>query len=219
MGRLPPVRRRRRAPLAACALVAVALAATGVAGLAQAGPGTVAREVTVDGVPVLVVSPEAPGSGRPAAVVAHGFAASATLMRGVADTLASRGYVVALPDVAGHGRNTAPLPTRDLADRLQADLAAAVDHVRTLPSVDPSRIVLVGHSMGAGAVVAYAATHPDIRATVAISLGSTESLPHDAAAPQPAARRRCGRASAVPSRRTGRAAPRRPDGVVRGHDR
>lgn len=184
VARLPPVRWRRGAPLAACVLVAVALAATGVAGLARAGPDTVAREVTVGGVPVLEVSPAVPGTGRPAAVVVHGFAGSATLMRGVADTLASRGYVVALPDLAGHGRNTAPLVTGDLTGRLQADLAAAVAHLRTLPSVDPSRIVLVGHSMGAGAVVAYAATHPDIRATAAISLGSTESLPDHAALPR-----------------------------------
>jgi pimeloyl-ACP methyl ester carboxylesterase len=67
---------------------------------------------------------------------------------------------------------------------LQHDLAAAVRHLGTLPAVDPSRIVLVGHSTGAGAVVAYAVEHPEIRATVAVSIVSAESLPSDPARPR-----------------------------------
>jgi hypothetical protein len=69
-------------------------------------------------------------------------------------------------------------------DPLQRDLATAVDHLRTLPTVDPSRIVLVGHSMGAAAVVTFAAAHPEIEATVAISLGSAQTLPGDGDSPR-----------------------------------
>jgi dienelactone hydrolase len=171
----------------ACLVAAIGLATAGAAGLVRAGSGTVARPVTVDGVPLLEVSPAAPGNGRPGAVIAHGFSGSARLMRGFADTLAAQGYVAVLPDFAGHGRNTTGLPPLDdraADDALQRDLAAAVRHLRALPTVDPSRIVLVGHSMGAAAVAAYAVEHPDIRATVAISIGSAGDLPDDPARPR-----------------------------------
>ena len=179
--------------LVGCLVVATGLALAGVAGLAQAGSGTVARTLTVDGVPLLEVSPAgphhaaAPAAGRPAVVVAHGFAGSARLMRGFADTLAAHGYVVALPDFAGHGASTRRLPPATggaATGPLQRDLAVAVRHLRGLPSVDPSRVVLVGHSMGAAAVIAYAVAHPDIRATVAISAGSAALLPDDPARPR-----------------------------------
>jgi dienelactone hydrolase len=101
-------------------------------------------------------------------VVAHGFAGSARLMRPFADTLARRGFVVVLFDFARHGRNT----STSGGDELDA----AVRHLRSLPGVDPARISLVGHSMGAGAVTRYAASHPEIAATVAVSLGSLGSL-------------------------------------------
>ena len=174
-------------PVAACLVAAIGLAAAGAAGLVRAGSGTEVRTVTVDGVPLLEVSQAAPDTGRPGAVIVHGFSGSARLMRGFADTLAAQGYVAVLPDLAGHGRNTTGLPPLDdrAADEaLQRDLAAAVRHLRALPTVDPSRIVLVGHSMGAAAVAAYAVAHPEIRATVAISISSAEALPDDPARPR-----------------------------------
>lgn len=182
-----PVRGRSGWLVASCLVAATGLAAAGAVGLARAGSGTVARTVTVDGVPILEISPTGQSTRRPAVVIAHGFSGSATLMRGFADTLAAQGYVAVLPDFAGHGRSTRRLPTMDgrAADGpLQHDLAAAVRHLGTLPAVDPSRIVLVGHSMGAGAVVAYAVEHPEIRATVAVSIVSAESLPSDPARPR-----------------------------------
>jgi hypothetical protein len=104
-------------------------------------------------------------------VVAHGFAGSARLMEGFADTLVRHGYVVVLPDFAGHGASTGRLPSGDPDPVLHHDLAVAVGYLRGLSTVDPSRIGLVGHSMGASAVVAFASGDPTIGATVAISLG------------------------------------------------
>jgi dienelactone hydrolase len=144
--------------------------------IAGAGGGLRREHVTAAGVPLDVVHPS--GAGRRAGVVvAHGFSGSAKLMAPFGDTLAARGYTVVLLDFSGHGANTNPLPdqtasTDDSTDALQSDLAAAVTHLRSLPDVDPARIALVGHSMGAGAVTRYAAAHPDITATVAISLPS-----------------------------------------------
>lgn len=175
-----------RGPVVACLVAALALAGLGGVGLARADSGTVVRSLTVDGVPLLEVSPAGAVTGRPGAVVAHGFSGSATLMRGFADTLAAQGYVVVLPDFTGHGRNPGRLPAGEpgtAVDPLQRDLAVAVRHLRALPTVDPTRIILIGHSMGAGAVVTYAATDPGIKATVAISLPSAEAVPADPARP------------------------------------
>jgi dienelactone hydrolase len=156
------------------ALVAFTLAGIGTAGLVRADDGLVRRAAVVDGLPTVILraagaqTPRAPG-----VVVAHGFAGSGALMTGFADTLARNGFVVELFDFAGHGANTRPLDTNTLG----ADLDIAVRHLRADPGVDPGRIGLVGHSMGAGAVVAYGATHPDIAATVAISLPDARDVP------------------------------------------
>ncbi|GAA1741198.1 hypothetical protein GCM10009681_09900 [Luedemannella helvata] len=152
------------------ALVALVLAGAGCWLLAGAAPELGRRHVVVGGLPVDEVHP-AGGGRHPGVVVAHGFAGSAKLMAPFGDTLAARGYVVVLLDFSGHGTNTRPLPDGDRsADALARDLDVATAHLRGLPDVDPTRIALVGHSMGAGAVTRYAAGHPDIGATVAISL-------------------------------------------------
>ena len=146
------------------------LAATGIWLLAGAGGNAHRAHVVAEGVPLDEVHPAglATGERRPGIVVAHGFAGSARLMAQFGDTLAAHGYPAVLLDFSGHGANRDPLPSDD--DALQRDLAVAVAHLRTMPDVDPSRIGLVGHSMGATAVTRFAAGHPAIGATVAISL-------------------------------------------------
>ncbi|GIM89753.1 alpha/beta hydrolase [Paractinoplanes toevensis] len=168
--------RRLSALVAAAALV---VAGAGVWLLAGAGGDARRTHVVVDRVPMDEVHP--PGTGHPGVVVAHGFAGSARLMAPFGDTLAARGYVVVLLDFTGHGANSRPLTLGDSGDpALERDLDVAVAHLRSLSDVDPDRISLVGHSMGAGAVTRYAAAHPEIESTVAISLP-------DASAARPAA--------------------------------
>ncbi|MFC7533210.1 dienelactone hydrolase family protein [Actinoplanes sp. GCM10030250] len=150
------------------------LVAGGVWLIAGAGHDLRREHVTSAGVPLDEVHPSASGP-HPGVVVAHGFSGSAKLMAPFGDTLAARGYVVVLLDFAGHGANTRPLPdqaagTAESTQVLQHDLDVALAHLRSLPDVDPSRVALVGHSMGAGAVTRYASAHPDVTATVAISL-------------------------------------------------
>ncbi len=152
-------------------LVAGALAVLGGVGLARANGALAHTSVVVDGVPLRVVQPSTMEGRAPGVVVAHGFAGSAKLMEGFADTLVRHGYVVVLPDFAGHGASTRRLPSADADPVLHHDLAVAVGYLRGLSTVDPTRIGLVGHSMGASAVTAYASGDPTIRATVAISLG------------------------------------------------
>ncbi|WP_422752985.1 dienelactone hydrolase family protein [Micromonospora sp. WMMD708] len=172
---------RGRAALTVLAVLALVI---GGYGLSRADAGLSTRQVTVDGVPLTEVRAD-DGAGavrRPGVVIAHGFAGSARLMRPLADTVARRGAVALLLDFAGHGGNPAGLPGAgrdDTASRgtLTHDLAVAVAYLRGRPDVDPTRIVLVGHSMGAGAVTRYAAGHPDIAGTVAISLPDGGDLP------------------------------------------
>jgi dienelactone hydrolase len=165
---------RVRAPIAT-ALAVLVLAGVAAWLLAGAGGDASRRHVVVGGVPLDEVHPPAAADGqrRPGVVVAHGFAGSARLMAQFGDALAARGYVAVLLDFSGHGANMHPLPD-DSA--LQHDLDVAAAHLRSLPDVDPSRIALVGHSMGASAVTRYAVAHPEVTATVAISLPDASTV-------------------------------------------
>jgi pimeloyl-ACP methyl ester carboxylesterase len=149
-------------------LAALVLTAIGVTGLVRADDGLRRVSVVSDGVPLETVTSTAPASPGPGVVVAHGFAGSTPLMRGFADTLARAGYTVVLLDFAGHGQSREPFDQQ----RLDHDLTIALAHVRGLPTVDPTRVGLVGHSMGAGAVLRTAAADRGVAATVAISAGS-----------------------------------------------
>jgi len=176
---------RFRAPVAA-ALVAVMAAGAGVWLLAGTASDLSRRHVVVGGVPLDEVHPSGAPAGerRPGVVVAHGFAGSARLMTQFGDTLSARGYVVVLLDFSGHGANTRPLPdgtaSNDVSTTvLQRDLDVATTHLRGLPDVDPSRVAVVGHSMGATAVIRYALAHPEVTATVAISLPDSSYVPPD----------------------------------------
>ncbi|MEU4338237.1 alpha/beta fold hydrolase [Micromonospora lupini] len=161
------------------AVLAALAAALGTAVLVRADAGLSVRQVTVDGVPMTEVraGPPTPDARRPGVVIAHGFAGSARLMRPIADTVARRGAVALLFDFAGHGANSARLDTDTSPATLAADLDVAVGYLRSRPDVDPAQIMLVGHSMGAGAVTRYAAEHPEIARTVAISLPDAGELP------------------------------------------
>jgi dienelactone hydrolase len=158
-------------------LLALVAGVTGVAGLVTAGQGIEQRSAVVSGVPLEVARPSHGPARVPGVVVAHGLGASRQLMRGFGDTLTRHGYAVELVDLAGHGANTEPLPDSGdgpaAEERLDHDLDVAVAHLRALPGVDGTRIGLIGHSMGAAAVLRYALAHPAIRATVSISQGET----------------------------------------------
>jgi dienelactone hydrolase len=168
--------------------VLIAVTAAGTGGrLLTAAAGNLSRtNVVIDGVPLYEVHPNrvAAGERRPGVLVAHGFAGSAKLMAQFGDTLASQGYVVVLLDFSGHGANTRPLPDDKAGSgasgtALQHDLDVAMTHLRGLREVDPARVALVGHSMGATAVTRYAVAHPEVTATVAISLPNSDFVPPD----------------------------------------
>ncbi|MDX5459424.1 alpha/beta hydrolase [Micromonospora tulbaghiae] len=169
--------------LLACAVVALLAVVLGVLLLARADAGLSTRRATVAGVPLTEVRADgASADRRPGVVIAHGFAGSARLMRPLADSVARQGGIVVLLDFAGHGASRSRLPGAGRDEEraralLRHDLDVAVAWLRERPGVDPDRIVLVGHSMGAGAVTRYAVAHPEIDRTVAISLPDGGDVP------------------------------------------
>jgi dienelactone hydrolase len=158
---------------AAVALAAVLAVAGALWHLSEGAADLVVTRDQVGGVPVTVFRPRA-GQPAPAIAIAHGFAGSQQLMQPFAVTLARNGYVAVTVDFPGHGANAAPLPG-GLADRdarsaaLREALDAVVAYARGLPQSD-GRLALIGHSMASDVVVRYAQSHPDVAATVAVSL-------------------------------------------------
>ncbi len=116
-----------------------------------------------------------PVAERPAAVVLiHGFSGDRVLMSGLARRLAENGYAVIAIDVNGHGENRNPFNGDEFdSSNLRQDVKEAVDLLRRSNLVDGSRIVVMGHSMGAGAALDYATNDPNLKAAVMISGGWT----------------------------------------------
>ena len=110
------------------------------------------------------------GQRPPAVVLVHGFAGDRNMLSSLARRLAQSGYAVLAIDVRGHGANRNPVPDgRARPDWLFSDLSAAVEYLRGSPYVDGSRIALIGHSMGAGAVLDFATRDSGVDGVVAIS--------------------------------------------------
>ena len=156
---------------AALALLAIASA---VWQLEAARRGVLISSLSVGTTPVTVFRPPAASAPAPVVLIAHGFAGSQQLMQPFALTLARNGYIAVTFDYPGHGRNTAPL-RGGLAEPLasQRTLLASMDQmaafVRGLPGSD-GRSAVLGHSMASDIVVRHAQAHPEMQATVGVSL-------------------------------------------------
>ncbi|MBK9739864.1 MAG: alpha/beta fold hydrolase [Actinobacteria bacterium] len=171
----------RRIGVVVAGVLGVLMLVASLVGLIRAQAKRTVRAEVVDGIPVTVYSTN---QAAPTVVIAHGFAGSAQIMDPLARGLMRSGFTVVTFDFDGHGRNAAALgidPAREgsSGDALQASLATVISWAATQPEVDPARVGLLGHSMGAGAVVRYAVdSAPDgLRATVAISLPSADDIP------------------------------------------
>ncbi len=149
-----------------------------------AGDGVRRTALTVDGLPVTLLEPVTPTADDAAGVVvAHGFAGSRSLMRAWGLALARNGYVVALPDLAGHGANPRALDRHGDADIHRVEVLQAVEALIEHGGLQPDRIGLLGHSMGSGAVLRAGIDAPQrVAAVVAVSptdAAVTSSRPRD----------------------------------------
>ncbi len=124
------------------------------------------------GDPFYTLFPKPVSQRPPAVVLIHGFTGDRVLMSGLARRLAENGYAVLAIDVNGHGENRNPFNGGTAeSDSLRANVKVAVDYLRASNLVDGSRIVVMGHSMGAGAALDYAVNDPSIKGAVMISGG------------------------------------------------
>jgi dienelactone hydrolase len=126
-----------------------------------------------DGPGFLSIRWPAPQSQRPPVVILiHGFASDRSIMSTLARRLARSGLAVLAIDLRGHGANRNPFMENPLtADALTGDVKAAVDYARSSPFADGSRVIVIGHSMGAGAALDYAGQDVGLAGAVMISGG------------------------------------------------
>ena len=130
---------------------------------------------TVDGVALSVRTTAPSGDARDAAiVVAHGFGASKDEPRvdGVVRALHDAGFAVVSYDARGHGWSGGA-STLGIDER--HDVAAATEVARELAP----RVVLVGASMGAIAVLGHAAGRDDVAGVVTVACPAAWTLPRN----------------------------------------
>lgn len=106
-------------------------------------------------------------SPAPAVVVMHGWGASAGDMLPAGRMLAEAGFPTLVVDARCHGRSDSD----DFASmpRFAEDVETAVAWLRRQSYVDPERVALLGHSVGAGASLLAASRDPRIAAVVSVS--------------------------------------------------
>jgi pimeloyl-ACP methyl ester carboxylesterase len=167
------------------ALAAVVAIMVALWQLQRGKDGLLITTATVGQTPVTVFR-QPSATKAPVVVIAHGFAGSQQLMQPFAQTLARNGYIAVTFDFTGHGRNPVTMvgdvdePTK-ITGVLVDELGRVTDYARKLPESD-GRAAVLGHSMASDIVVAYAVEHPEIVATVAVSVftrKSTATLPHN----------------------------------------
>lgn len=110
----------------------------------------------------------APGAAAaPAVVVVHGWGGNAALMLPLARPLHAAGYAALFVDARCHGASDgdgfASLP------RFAEDAEHAFAWLAARAGVDPRRIALLGHSVGAGAALFAAARTPQVAAVVSVA--------------------------------------------------
>ncbi len=111
--------------------------------------------------------PAAVSQPAPAAVLLHGWGGNASTLLPAALALNQAGFGVLLPESRNHGRSDrgghSSLPV--FAD----DLDAALDWLGQQLGVDAERLVAIGHSVGAAAVLLVASRRPGLAAAVSVS--------------------------------------------------
>ncbi|MGQ4891483.1 MAG: alpha/beta hydrolase [Candidatus Njordarchaeia archaeon] len=105
----------------------------------------------------------------PAVLVVHGFSESQSTLSAINTELARHGILVMAIDYRGHGDSEGGLNYIGdpiLSPNLTNDLIVAYQHLISRSDVDPARVGLIGHSMGARAVLAFACFNPAIVSAV-----------------------------------------------------
>ena len=103
----------------------------------------------------------------PVVVAVHGWGANASTLAPMVTPLVRADVAVALFDAASHGESSdeafSSLP------RFADDLAEVLAALRVHPALDAQRVGLLGHSVGAAAVLLHTARQGGVRAVVSLS--------------------------------------------------
>ena len=104
---------------------------------------------------------------HPAIIVIHGWGGNAAVMLPLARPLHQAGFATLFLDARCHGASDddsfASLP------RFTEDVERALDWLAARADIDAGRIALIGHSVGAGAVLLAASRRPDVAAVVSVA--------------------------------------------------
>ena len=127
-------------------------------------------------------------AGRPGVLVCHEGSGLSDHTRGVADRLATLGYVAFALDYHGGGR---PLPAEEMRARLGPLLAdplgtrrlarAGLDVLLGQPEVDPTRLAAIGYCFGGTMALELARGGAEVQAVVGFHSGLATTRPADAA--------------------------------------
>jgi pimeloyl-ACP methyl ester carboxylesterase len=103
----------------------------------------------------------------PVVVAVHGWGANGSTLAPMVEPLVRAGIAVVLFDAASHGDSSA----EDFSSlpRFAEDLATVLDALRSHTALDAGRIGLLGHSVGAAAVLLHTARQGGVRAVVSLS--------------------------------------------------
>jgi dipeptidyl aminopeptidase/acylaminoacyl peptidase len=117
----------------------------------------------------------APPGGRPVIVFNHGFIPPREYhttggdYQYWIDGLTRAGYVVVKPDYRGHDQSEGPAVGGNWAPDYTYDVLNLVSSIKRYPGVNPTRIGMVGHSMGGGITARAAAASPDVKASILLA--------------------------------------------------
>lgn len=103
----------------------------------------------------------------PVVVAVHGWGANASTLAPMVQPLVRAGIAAVLFDAANHGDSSAEAFSS--LPRFAEDLAAVLHALRHQPGLDTGRVALLGHSVGAAAVLLHTARQGGVRAIVSLS--------------------------------------------------
>ncbi|NOZ05428.1 MAG: alpha/beta fold hydrolase, partial [Chloroflexi bacterium] len=122
---------------------------------------------TSDGVTLVGTYYAPTGTANPGLVLVHMVDGRRTDWNSLASFLQRQGYAVLSLDLRGHGESSGNREWGKMAD----DVTVAYRFLSGQPEVDPTRVALVGASIGANLALNVAASEPAVKSLVLLSPG------------------------------------------------